>query len=94
MFQDVIAPANGVYVFRVFANADRTGGVIGVDINGAPAGSRQVPVRGFHNYGVDPLAVGFHANEGDTIHVWMYSPAIPGYVVIDDASLVQDFGPH
>jgi hypothetical protein len=99
IFQDVIAPADGTYVYRVFANADRQGGLIGVDVtnvNGTPGehSSRPVPVRGFGNYGVDPLAVGFFAHEGDTIHVWMYSPAIPGYVVIDDATLVQDFGPH
>lgn len=30
----------------------------------------------------------FTANTGDVIRVWMYSPAWPGYVVIDDATLV------
>jgi hypothetical protein len=29
----------------------------------------------------------FQASAGDTIRVWMYSPATPGYVVIDDVSL-------
>ncbi len=33
------------------------------------------------------LTMTFTANQGDTIRVWMYSPATPGYVVIDDASL-------
>jgi hypothetical protein len=31
----------------------------------------------------------FTANVGDVIRVWMYSPPSPGYVVIDDASLVM-----
>jgi hypothetical protein len=30
---------------------------------------------------------------GDTSRVWLYSPATPGYAVIDDATLVQYFGP-
>ena len=30
------------------------------------------------------------AQEGDIIRVWMYSPATPGYVVIDDASLALE----
>jgi hypothetical protein len=30
----------------------------------------------------------FLATAGDTIRVWMYSPAILGYVVIDDVSLI------
>jgi hypothetical protein len=35
----------------------------------------------------------FSAAAGDTIHVWMFSPASPGYVVIDDVSLVLDATP-
>jgi hypothetical protein len=32
----------------------------------------------------------FNAQAGDTIRVWMYSPATPGYVVMDDVSLTLD----
>src|SRR3954464_141771 len=28
----------------------------------------------------------FSAAQGETIRVWMYSPATPGYVVVDDAA--------
>ena len=31
----------------------------------------------------------FAATAGDVIRVWMYSPATPGYVVVDDADLHQ-----
>jgi hypothetical protein len=35
----------------------------------------------------------FAANAGDLIHVWMYSPSTPGYVVIDDVMLTQSDSP-
>jgi hypothetical protein len=31
----------------------------------------------------------FTANAGELIRVWMYPPATPGYVVIDDVSLTM-----
>jgi len=40
------------------------------------------------NYPRKPYTMGLVAKAGDTIHVWMYSPATPGSVVIDDASLM------
>jgi len=39
---------------------------------------------------VTPLRVPMSARAGDIIRVWMYSPATPGYVVIDDAALTLD----
>jgi hypothetical protein len=45
-----------------------------------------VLVQGFGNYGV-PLTLSFSATQGDRIRVWMYSPATPGHVVIDDVIL-------
>ena len=39
--------------------------------------------RGFEGY-----TMTFTASAGDVIRVWMYSPASPGYVVIDDAILM------
>jgi hypothetical protein len=61
-----------------------------VNVNGGPIGGAGVPVRGFGNYGVTPLRVPVSARAGDIIRVWMYSPATPGYVVIDDAALTLD----
>jgi hypothetical protein len=92
MYQDVTAPADGTYVLTMFATADRSGGLVGVDVNGASAQSQPVTVRSFGNYGASPYTMRVTAAAGDTLHVWMYSPASPGYVVIDDVALVQDFG--
>jgi hypothetical protein len=91
MYQEVIAPADGTYVLTMFANADRSGGLVGVDVNRAPAQSQAVAVRSFGNYGANPYTMRFTAAAGDTVRVWMYSPASPGYVVIDDVALVQEF---
>ena len=48
---------------------------------------RDVEVRGSENYG-SSYKLRFDARSDDTIHVWMYSPATPGYVVIDDVTLM------
>ena len=92
MYQDVIAPADGTYVLTMFANADRGGGLVGVNVNGAGVQSMPVDVRSVGNYGVTPYTMRFTAAAGATIRVWMFSPASPGFVAIDDVSLVQDFG--
>jgi len=34
------------------------------------------------------------ARAGDVIRVWMYSPATPGYVVIDDVVLTPSAAPN
>jgi hypothetical protein len=78
----------GDYTFQLYATADRTGGLIGVVVNGVLAGVREVDANGFDNYA--SYSVPFRAQEGDSIVVWMYSPATPGYVVIDDATLTVD----
>jgi hypothetical protein len=92
MYQDVIAPADGTYVLTMFANADRGGGLVGVNVNGAGVQSMPVDVRSVGNYGGTPYTMRFTAAAGATIRVWIYSPASPGFVAIDDVSLVQDFG--
>jgi hypothetical protein len=85
MYQEVIAPRAGLYAFSIYATADRAGGLIGVNVNGANANSASVEPRGFRGYTRYTLT--FTASAGDTIRVWMYSPAWPGYVVVDDATL-------
>jgi hypothetical protein len=88
IYQDIVAPVNGNYGFTVYARADRPGGLVGVDINGTNVGYLNVGVGGVGNYPGNPYTMGLVAKAGDTIHVWMYSPATPGSVVIDDASLM------
>jgi hypothetical protein len=87
IYQEVTAPSTGTYRLTFYATADRDGGLVGANVNDALAVSSPVEARGFRNYGA-PYTMTFPATAGDTIRVWMYSPAIPGYVVIDDVSLI------
>ncbi len=88
IYQDVIAPAAGQYTLQIYAAADRSGGFVGANVNGAAAASAEVLPGPFGGYRLYSLA--FSANAGEVIRVWMYSPALPGYVVIDNASLTTD----
>jgi hypothetical protein len=85
LYQEVSAPATGEYTLRVFASADRSGGVVGINLNGRTETLSDVAARDFGVY--DEYTLPFHAQAGDVIRVWMYSPPVPGYVVIDDVSL-------
>jgi hypothetical protein len=93
MYQDVVIPDNGTYRLTMFATADRQGGLIGFNSNGATVQLRAVEPRGFGNYGAAGYTFDFSANAGQVIRVWMYSPASPGYIAIDDVALVQRFTP-
>jgi probable HAF family extracellular repeat protein len=86
MFQDVTAPRTGTYTLTIYANADRPDALVGANVSGETAAFADVHVRGFGNYG-DAYVLTFQASEGQTIRVWMYSPAVPGYLVIDDVGL-------
>jgi hypothetical protein len=90
MYQEVTAPAPGEYTFTIYANANRAGGLVGVNVNGVTVATAKVIARGFGNYGA-PYTMVFSASPGDTIRAWMYSPPSPGYVVIDDATLTRPF---
>jgi len=87
IYQEVTAPSTGTYQLTFSATADRDGGLIGANVNGAFAVSSPVEARGVGHYGA-AYTMTFAAMAGDTIRVWMYSPAIPGFVVIDDVSLI------
>ena len=87
MFQDVTAPATGTYTLTIYANADRPGALVGANVGNDTAAFANVDVRGFANYG-SAYVLTFTASKGQTIRVWMYSPAVPGYLVIDDATLI------
>ena len=85
LYQAVVAPATGTYSLTMFASADRDGGWVGANRNGSGAVSVPVETRPFGEYVAYTMT--FPATAGDLIHVWMYSPATPGYVVIDDVTL-------
>jgi len=87
IYQEVTAPSTGTYLLTFYATADRDGGLVGAHVNGVQAVSSPVAPRGFRNYG-GAYTMTFPATAGDTIRVWMFSPAIPGYVVVDDVSLI------
>ena len=86
MYQEVVASVTGTYDLVMYATADRTGGWIGANVNGRSAASNPVSAAGFGNY--VQYTMQFQAAAGETIRVWMYSPASPGYLVMDDVSLI------
>ncbi|HKT81707.1 MAG TPA: hypothetical protein VJP86_15875 [Vicinamibacterales bacterium] len=90
MFQNVVAPGSGMYTLSYFATADRSGGLVGVDVNGSFVASLPVEARGAGNYGASPSSLTFFAAATDVIHVWMYSPPTPGFVAIDDVTLIPE----
>jgi hypothetical protein len=93
MFQEVIAPETAQYQLRFYASADRPGGLVGANVNGMTAATAAVGPAPFGEYA--PYVMTFTARAGDVVRVWMYSPAVPGYVVIDDVSLTQaEVGSH
>lgn len=93
MIQPLIAPRSGTYTLTAYANSDRAGALVGADVKGAWAASAPVEARGAAGYGT-PYVVRFTASAGDTISVWMYSPAKPGWLVMDDVSLVFSSVPN
>jgi len=88
LYQEKIAPVTGAYTLRLFATADRPGGLVGANLNGQNVTLQDVAVRDFGDYA--EYTMPFSAHAGDTIRVWMYSPPTPGYVVIDDVRLTLD----
>jgi hypothetical protein len=80
----------GNLVFRIYARADHPGALVGVNFDGKLVASVRVQPGGYQ-----PYEMGFFtANANSVIRVWMYAPGTAGVVAIDDAELVQDFGPH
>ena len=61
-------------------------GLVGGNVNSVVGASSDVTAASFGDYSRHTLK--FAASAGDVIRVWMYSPASPGYIVIDDASLM------
>jgi hypothetical protein len=91
LYQDVIIQTAGAYVCSVRANSNHAGAFVGVNINGVGFQSLPIDVHPVGDYGTAPYTISFTASAGDTVRVWMYSPATPGVVAIDAATLEQDF---
>jgi hypothetical protein len=85
IYQDVAAPADGTYTFSVSANASRAGAWVGANVNGI--GMQSAPVAQGPAGAYTAYSMSFTARAGDVIRVWLYSPAVPGSAVIDDARL-------
>ena len=85
LYQDVAAPADGTYTFSAYANASRTGAWVGVNVNGT--GVQSAPIAQAAAGAYVAYSMSFTARAGDVIRVWLYSPAVPGSAVIDDARL-------
>jgi hypothetical protein len=83
IYQEVTAASAGSYGFSIYVRADHPGALVGVNVNGVNRVVRDVLVGG---YQIDSM--GFFANAGDVIRVWMYAPDVAGFVAIDDAILV------
>ena len=88
IYTEVTAQKTATYTLTFYATADRPGGLVGANVNGATAAFANVEPRGWRNYG-EPYVMTFTAEAGQQIRVWMYSPATPGYVVIDDVTLTM-----
>ena len=88
IYTEVTAQQTATYTLTIYATADRPGGLVGANVNGFTASLANVEPRGWRNYG-EPYVMTFTAEAGEQIRVWMYSPATPGYVVIDDVSLTM-----
>ena len=87
IYQEVIAPSTTAYNLEFYASADRPGALVGANVNGFTAASADVDPKPFGDYA--RYSMRLVASAGDVIRVWMYSPAVPGYVVIDDVSLSE-----
>jgi hypothetical protein len=87
IYQEVVAPVEATtYGFAVSARTDHPGALVGINVNGTTIMSQPVLVGGYQRYQVGT----FKRNPGDVIRVWMYAPAVAGYVAIDDAVLIAD----
>jgi hypothetical protein len=88
IYQELVVAQTDNYMFSAFVAADKPGALVGVDVNGVGTG-RQVLTGGYEQY-----RIGLFLRAGDTIRVWVYSPASSGRVFVDDASFAIDTGPR
>jgi len=85
-------PQHGAYILTFFANADGPGAQIGIDVNGQSHPGAPVDVREPGNY--SQYSWGLILSAGDTLRVWMYSPANGARVMLDDVTLSAYSGPR
>ncbi len=96
--QDVSVPEAGTYRVTIYAKADRRGAWVGANLISQSFETQPfvTPVESRSAYwGPDALYPYFKyeatvsAQAGDTIKVWAYSPNLPGWLVVDDVSIVK-----
>lgn len=83
LYQDIVIPVSGAYTLTIYAAASGPGASVGWNVNGALIASSNIAAS-------DYLAVTFShpLTAGDTVRVWLYSSASPGWAAIDDVSLL------
>jgi hypothetical protein len=96
--QHVSVPEAGTYRVTIYAKADRRGAWVGANLIAQSSETQPfvTPVESRSAYwGPDALYPYFKyegtvsAQAGDTIKVWAYSPNLPGWLVVDDVSIVK-----
>ena len=96
--QHVAVPETGTYLVTIYAKADRPGARVGANVIAGDSETQPfaAPVESRSNYwGPDTLHPYFKyeatvsAQAGDIIKVWGYSPDLPGWLVLDDVSIVK-----
>jgi hypothetical protein len=92
IYQDV-SGSSGNLLFSVYARADHPGAFLGVNVDGHAVTGTPVFVGGYQRYTVGFCTCSVTSSAA-VIRVWIYAPATAGVVAIDDAELVEDFGPR
>jgi hypothetical protein len=96
LYQDITAEQDaqtGNLLISVYARADHSGGLVGVNVDGKSAITMRVSPGGYQRYTAGFCVCSFSSNPNPVVRVWMYSPA-GGTITIDDVELVEDFGPR
>ena len=82
LYQDVVVPSAGTYMLTAYTDANRSGALFGWNVNGGSLESLPIGVGGYVKQTFTHQFAG-----GETVRVWLYSPATPGWAVIDQVSL-------
>ena len=84
LYQDVVVPSAGAYTLTTYTDASRAGALVGWNVNGVSLESASIVVGGYVRHTFAHQFAG-----GETIRVWLYSPATAGWAVIDEVSIVR-----
>jgi hypothetical protein len=84
LYQDVAVPSAGTYTLTTYTDASRAGALVGWNVNGVSLESASIVGGGYVRHTFTHQFAG-----GETIRVWLYSPATAGWAVIDEVSIVR-----